>query len=76
MPEIKIATLGELWVGMPGGRIRAGQRLGKLGDLLGPVAALRLIGSSENLFGKSEVLKNVALFNHDFPIPQRLDHFC
>jgi hypothetical protein len=70
MPEIKIAELGELWVDLPGIGIRVGQRLGELGELLGPVAALRLIGPSEALFEQAEQLKIVALCNHGFPVRQ------
>jgi hypothetical protein len=70
MPENEIATLGELWIGMPGVEVRAGRQIGVLGELLAPVAALRLIGSSEGLYKQSEALKCVALCNHDFPVRQ------
>jgi hypothetical protein len=66
----KIATLGELWVGLPGLGFRAGRRLGELGELLGPIAALRLIGCSEGFSKQLELHKSVAFCYHNFSIPQ------
>jgi len=71
--EASRVSYGEAWIAFSGSEQKfmnsfASGPLGELKKLIGPIAALQILGPSETLKVKFEVIKETAIFNRDVPM--------